>query len=338
MSRFLKSREAILLAVLVVLFAAFSVRVPGFLDAYNLLERTRYSSVSGLIAIPMTFIIATGGIDLSVASILALCGIVMGLLYRAARWPMPIAGAASVLTGLAGGVINGGIVGYVGVPPLVVTLATMALYRGIAMGLSQAQAVSDFPDWFLWLGQGSVCRIPFTSGNPAYLPAPLVLLLVAYALGWTLLRKSWVGRYTELLGENETAARFAAIDVRRMKVALYTCCGLVCGIAAIVHTAIYATAKADTASGMELEAIACVVLGGTRISGGHASVAGTLLGLAIFGVLRYGLEMAGVSSQSILILVGLVLVITTVLNERLGQATVRSRGAARTVGVKGDRS
>lgn len=329
MRRLLRSREAILLAVLIVLFVAFSVRVPGFLDAYNILERTRYSSVSGLIAIPMTFIIATGGIDLSVASILALCGIVMGMLYRIARWPMPLAGAMSIVTGFAGGCLNGGVASYVGIPPLVVTLATMALYRGIAMGISQAQAISEFPDWFLWLGQGSICRIPFTAANPAYLPAPLVLLLVAYAVGWVLLRKSWVGRFTELLGENETAARFAAIDVRRLKFALYACSGLVCGAAALVHTALYATAKADTASGMELEAITCVVLGGTRISGGHASIAGTLLGLAILGVLRYGLEMAGVSSQNILILVGFVLVTTTVLNERFGGTAMRSRGAAR---------
>lgn len=329
MKRFLRSREAVLLVVLVALVAAFSVRVEGFLDAYNILERTRYWSVSGLIAIPMTFIIATGGIDLSVASVVALCGIVMGLLHRSASWPMPLAAGASLLTGLIGGMANGGVIAYVGVPPLVVTLATMALYRGIAMGLSQAQAVSDFPAWFLWIGQGSVCQIPFTQASPAYLPFPLVLLLLAYGAAWIVMRRGWVGRFTELIGENETAARFAAIDVKRMKFGIYAACGLVTGLAALVHTAIYATAKADTASGMELEAIACVVVGGTRISGGRASVAGTLLGLAIFGVLRYGLEMAGVSSQNILILVGLVLVATTVLNERLGRMAAGSGGAAR---------
>ena len=320
MARALRSREMVLFALLAILFSVMSLRVDGFFDAYNLLERTRYWVGPGLIAIPMTFVIATGGIDLSVASILALCGIVMGLLYNDAHWPMAAAAGASLLTGLACGAFNGGVASWVGVPPLVVTLATMALFRGVAMGLSQAKAFSDFPGWFVWLGQGSVARVPFTAANPAYLPAPLVLLAAAYALGWFLMHRSWIGRFTEMTGENETAARFAAIDVRRLKLALYAGCGLMCGLAAIVHTALYATAKADTASGMELDVIACVVVGGTRISGGRASIAGTLIGLTILGLLRFGLEMAGVSAQYIIIVVGLVLVVAAILNERLGRS------------------
>ncbi len=318
--RLLRSREAILLAILIALFAGMSVYVPGFFDAYNLLERTRYWTALGIIAIPMTFIIATGGIDLSVASILALCCIVMGMLHRDANWPMAAACAAAPATGLAAGAVNGGVVSRIGVPPLVVTLATMSLYRGIAMGLSQAKAVSQFPDWFLWLGQGSVCAIPGTGAHPAFLPAALVLLLALYLISSVVLKRSWIGRFTELTGENETAARFAAIDVRRLKFGIYACCGLLCGVAAMIHTALYATAKADTAAGLELEAIACVVVGGTRISGGHASMLGTLLGLAILGMLRFGLEMAGVSQQNIIILVGIVLVATAIVNDRLGRS------------------
>jgi ribose/xylose/arabinose/galactoside ABC-type transport system permease subunit len=152
-----------------------------------------------------------------------------------------------------------------------------------------------------------------------------VFLLLAYGVGIVLLRRSWIGRFTELIGENETAARFAAIDVARMKLGLYTACGLVCAVAATIHTALYATAKADTAPGMELEAIACVVIGGTRISGGHASMSGTLLGLVLLGLLRFGLEMAGVSSQNIIILVGFVLIATAIANERLSGAVGRRR-------------
>jgi rhamnose transport system permease protein len=321
--RLLHSREAILLLVLVALFAVLAVKVEGFFDAYNLLERTRYWVAPGLLAAAMTFVIATGGIDLSVASVLALCGIVMGMLRRDLGWPMPAAAGAALATGLAAGAANGAVISRIGVPPLVVTLATMSLFRGAAMGLSQAKAIGDFPAGFLWLGQGSLCKVPGTGANPADLPVPLVILLAVYALAWALMHRSWVGRFTELVGENETAARFAAIDVRRLKFALYASVGLLCGFAALLHTAIYATAKADTAAGMELEAIACVVVGGTRISGGHASIVGTLLGLAILGILRFGLEMAGVSSQNIIILVGIVLVATAIINERLGRSAVR---------------
>jgi len=333
-ARAFRSREAVLFGVLAVLFVVMSARVEGFFDAFNLLERTRYWVAVGLIAVPMTFIIATGGIDLSVASMLALCGIVAGLLHRDAHWPMAAASLGALAVGLGAGAANGWVISVIRVPPLVVTLATMALYRGVAMGLSQARAISDFPAGFLWLGQGSLFRIPFLPGDAAYLPAPLVLLLLAYLAGWALLRRSWVGRFTELIGENETAARFAAIDVPRMKFGLYAAAGLVCGLAALVHTAIYATAKADTATGAELEAIACVVIGGTRISGGHASIVGTLLGLCIFGLLRFGLEMAGVGAQNIMILVGIVLVATAIVNEWLSRPAGR-RAAGREASAKG---
>ena len=147
------------------------------------------------------------------------------------------------------------------------------------------------------------------------IPTPILALVIVVLAGSLLLRRTWIGRFTELLGENPVAARFAAIDVRWLTFGLYTACGAVCGVAALFHTALYASAKADTAMGMELEAIACVVVGGTRISGGKGSVLGTLLGLLIIGILRYGLEMAGVKSVYVVILVGILLVTTAVFNE-----------------------
>jgi len=274
-----------------------------------------------MMAVPMTFIIATAGIDLSVASIVAMSGIVLGLLFRDAQLPIAVAAGAAVLAGLSAGAFNGWASSYLRIPPLVVTLATMALFRGVAMGLSKAQPISDFPDGLLWLGQGNIVRL----GSDLYLPTPFAALLIAVALGWVLMRRSWVGRFTECIGENEMAAEFAAIGVRRLKMALYAGCGLVCGLAALFNTGLYATAKADTANGMELEVIACVVIGGTRISGGQGSVIGSLLGLCIIGILRYGLEMAGVRSQYVVIVVGALLIVTAVFNEWI----------ARRRGVKG---
>ena len=313
--RMLFTREAALFGILAGLFAVFSVTTEGFLDYFGLLERSRYWIVPGLLAVPMTFIIATAGIDLSVGSIVGMCGIVLGLLYRDAGWPIALAAGAAVLTGLAAGMLNGGVSSYLGIPPLVVTLATMTLFRGVAMGLSRARSISYFPEPFLWLSQGDLFEIPAGAAGPVYFPAPLLALLVTVAVGWILLRRSWVGRFTECIGENETAAAFAAVDVRRIKLGLYAACGLVCGAASLFHTALYATAKADAGAGMELEAIACVVIGGTRISGGQGSVLGTLLGLCIIGILRYGLELAGMRSQYVVIVVGALLIMTAVLNE-----------------------
>lgn len=313
--RMLRSREAVLCYVFLALFVGFALTTEGFLDWFSLLERARYWVIPGLIAVPMTFIIATSGIDLSVASIVAMCGIILGLLYNDAHWPIPLAALAAVLAGVVAGAFNGGVSSYLKIPPLVVTLATMALYRGVAMGLSKARTVSNFPAGFQWISQGEAFPIPVGKGETVFFPVPLLALLLVVALGWLLMRKSWVGRFTECIGENVTAAAFAAIDVRRMTLGLYTGCGLVCGVAALFNTALYNTAKADAATGMELEAIACVVIGGTRISGGQGSVLGSLLGLLIIGILRYGLEMAGVKSQQVIIFVGGLLIITAVFNE-----------------------
>ena len=322
--RLLLSREAVLCYLFGAMFAGFAATTEGFLDWFSLLERARYWVIPGMIAVPMTFIIATSGIDLSVGSIVAMCGIVLGLLHSDAQWPIWLAALAAVASGVAAGAVNGGVSSYLRIPPLVVTLATMALFRGVAMGLSKARTVSDFPESFLWISQGDAFKVPLVGDEAVFFPVPVIALILVVALGWVLMRKSWIGRYTECIGENSIGASFAAIDVRRMNLALYTACGAVCGIASLFNTALYATAKADAAMGMELEAIACVVIGGTRISGGEGSVIGSLLGLLIIGILRYGLEMAGVKSQHVVIFVGALLVATAVINEWL--ARVRTRG------------
>ena len=324
--RVLTSREGILLLVFAAMFVAFSVTVEGFFDWFSVLEISRYWVVTGMLAVPMTFIIATSGIDLSVGSIIALCGIVLGLLHNDAQVPIAAACLAAVVAGTLAGAFNGGVSSYLGIPPLVVTLATMTLFRGLAFGLSQARSFSNFPEAFLWLSQGDAFGIPTGGGEWIYIPVPLFALGAVIAVGWFLMRHSWVGRFTECVGENETAAHFAAIPVRRLKLGLYTACGAVCGVASIFNTALYSSAKADAAMGMELGAIACVVVGGTRISGGQGSVLGTLLGLLIIGILRYGLKMAGMRSQHVVIVVGALLIVTAVLNERMASSGRPARG------------
>ncbi|MCC6793645.1 MAG: ABC transporter permease [Candidatus Hydrogenedentes bacterium] len=307
--------DAALLLVLLIMVAAFSIKVEGFLDWFNILDRARYWVVPGIIAVPMTFIIATSGIDLSVASILALCGIVFGMVFQQTN--VAVAICAAVIVGSCAGAINGIVIGYLRVPPLVVTLATMALFRGLAMGLSKGAPFGGYPSGFTWISQGDLFSLPIGK-TPAYVPTPILALLIVVIGGALIMRRTRIGRYTEHIGENEIAARFAAINVNWFKFGIYTACGALCGVAALFHTALYATAKADTAQGLELDVIACVVVGGTRISGGRASVTGTLLGLLIIGILRYGLDMAGVKSQYIIIFVGALLIVTAVFNEWVG--------------------
>ncbi len=313
--KIITARETILLAILLGLFVLFSWRVEGFFDAYGLLEQTRYWVVPGLLAIPMTFIIATAGIDLSVGSIVALSGIVVGMLHVEYGWPAPVAAVAGLAAGIVAGALNGGVSSYLKIPPLVVTLATMTLFRGLAMGLSQAKAFGGYPESFAWISQGDLFEFTYGDELTAGFPAPLAVLLIAVVIGHVLMKRSWVGRYTECIGENETAARFAAIEVQKLKFWLYTAAGAVAGTAAAFNITLFDTAKPDAATGMELEAIACVVVGGTRISGGQGSVLGTLLGLGIIGILRYGLELYGLQSETVIIVVGVLLIVTAVFNE-----------------------
>lgn len=313
--RLLQAREAALLLILAAMFAGFAVTVEGFADPFGLFERSRHWVVPGLLAIPMTFIIATAGIDLSVGAIVALCGVVFGLLLQDAGWPVPAAMAAAVAAGLAAGSFNGFLGSVVGIPPLVVTLATMTLFRGIAFALSEAGNISGFPPGFLWISQGDLFPIPAGAHGPVHFPVPLAALVAAGVAGHLLLRHGWPGRFAECIGENPVAAVFAAVPVRPLVFALYAASGLIAGIAALFFTAQYGTAKADAGIGLELEAIACVVIGGTRISGGRASVLGSLLGLLIVGMLRYGLELGGMPTQYVVIIVGFLLIATAVLNE-----------------------
>ena len=311
-----RNRAAALFLMLIVMFTGFAITTEGFLDWFGLAEQMRYLIVPGMIAIPMTFIIATAGIDLSVGSIVAMCGIVLGLLYRDAQWPIALACVASMGVGLAAGTFNGAVSSYMRIPPLVVTLATMTLYRGIATGLSKAQPINQFPEGFIYLSNGDLFA---SSDYGFYIPFPVTALVLVTVIGWILMQKSWIGRYTAHIGENESAAQFAAIPVSHLKCGLYAACGLVCGAGAIFNTALYSTAKSNAAAGYELEAIACVVLGGTRISGGNGSIPGSLLGLLIIGILRYGLDLAGVESRFVIIIVGVLLILTVVLNEWLAR-------------------
>ena len=310
------TRELALLALLAAICVGFGAADENFRDPYNFLDRTRQWVEIGLIAVPMTFIIATAGIDLSVGSLLALCSIITGLCFRDAGLPLAAALICGVLAGGAGGALNAVAVSLLRVPPLVATLATMAIFRGLAMGLSQADPIGGFPRWFTDFGSISAL------GAGDYLvPYQTLILLALVWLGVLVFRRTCLGRWTVQMGENPKAARFSAIPVNRVLFTLYAGCGLVCGLAAGIYTARFATARPDAATGLELEVIACVVIGGTRITGGNGSVIGTFLGVLILGTLRFGMDMLGVLQQYQIILVGLLVIAAAIANEWLAHST-----------------
>jgi rhamnose transport system permease protein len=311
-------RHVTLVAVLGALVVLMALRSEHFLTPGNLFGMTRHLAEVGIVACGMTLVIVTGGIDLSVGSLLALSGVVLGYCWRDLGIALPAAAALAVLAATAGGALNGLLVTRAGFPPLVATLGTMALYRGLALRISEARPVSGFPPGFAQLGQG-------------YLgPVPVQTLLwggVAAAAAW-LLHRAPLGLLLRAVGDNPRAARFAALPVARVTLAAYAATGLLVGAAALVSTARFSTARADAGAGFELEVITAVVLGGTAITGGRGSMAGTLLGVLILGVARNGLTLAGLEQEWRNTVTGAILVAAAVFDQWSSRRASRPRRPA----------
>lgn len=299
--RRLGTAELVLAGLLAAVWIIFIATTTQFRDPQGLLSMTREFAEPGIVALAMTFVIITGGIDLSVGSILALSSVTLGILWERGV-PIGAATALAVLAGALAGCANGGLVVGLRIPPLIATLGTMAAYRGIAMGLTNGKAVSSFPPSFQMLGGGFY---PLPGG--LQVPSQLVwLLLLALAAG-VFLGRTRYGRYLYAIGMRETSAEYAAVPVGGMKLLVYTLSGAAAGFAGAVAASHYQTAKPDLGMGLELDAIAACVLGGVAIVGGRGSIIGTLLGLWIVGSLRRGLVYVGMDAQSLSIVIGVIL-------------------------------
>lgn len=304
--RWFPNGEWALALLLLVEIAVFTAIGQNFFTTENFFEIVRLSVELGLLSLAMTPIIITGGIDLSVGSMMALAAIVFGAAWHDAGLPIPIAALLALLTGCLGGALNAGLITRLDIPPLIVTLGSFSLFRGIAEGITHASVnYSGFPAGFLWLGQGYLGGIV-----PVQFPIFLITL-AAYAI---LLHRSAIGRTLYAIGFSPGGARYAGVPVKRRVAMLYFLSGLVASLAAIIYVAHLGQAKSDAGSGYELAAITAVVLGGTSVFGGRGTVWGTLFGLFAISILQNGMRLAALPSEMAGVLTGIVLIATIALS------------------------
>jgi ribose transport system permease protein len=282
---------------LLVLCAVLWALTPFFLTISNLLNIAQQTSINAIVAVGMTFVILSGGIDLSVGSIVAVSGVVLGTLLTEGQ-PLPIAVAASLAIGVACGALNGALVSWGGLPPFIVTLGMMSIARGAALVFTEGRPVSGFDAGFRSIATGSV----------GFVPSPVIVMIVVYAIAHLVLTRTTFGRYVYAIGGNEEATRLSGVAVRFHKTAIYAVSGLMSAIAAIILTARLNSAQPIAGMMYELDAIAATVIGGTSLMGGEGSLGGTLVGALIMGVLRNGLNLLGVSSFLQQIVIGAVIV------------------------------
>jgi rhamnose transport system permease protein len=295
---FVLSHEGVLSIILLISLALLATQTDRFLTTANLLNQCRLMAEVGLVALPMTYIIITGGIDLSVGSILGLCAIVLGVSWKNFGVPLEFAIMLAVCVGAFAGFVNGMFITRVGVPPLIMTLATLALYRGLAEGISQARSVRGYPDWFYRFGQGELFGIP----------SQLWLLLIVLFGAALVLSRTTFGRALYAIGHNEVGARFSALAVDRYKLIIYTFSGFMAGLASFIFVSRVSTTRSDMGTGLELDVIAAVVLGGTSIFGGTGTILGTALGVVLIQLLKNGLALTGVKGDATIMVIGLVLI------------------------------
>jgi rhamnose transport system permease protein len=304
-------REAGLVVLLLALVAVFTVLSPNFLTVSNFFTVTRLDAEIGLIAIGMAIVIASGGIDLSVGAIVALSSVTLGQLYARGA-PLWVAIVAALVVAMLCGLFNGALVVLLDLHPLLVTLGTLALYRGLALGISNATGFSNFPASFEYFGQSYV--------GP--LPSQLMVWAMVAVVVHVLVRHGAAGRYLLSVGVNEVAARFSGVSLGAVRMAVYGTSGLLAGIASLIYTSRVFSARGDAGAGLELLAIAAVVLGGASIRGGEISIARTTLAVAVIGVIPNGFILAGIDTSWQYVAVGVVMVLAVALNERFARRKV----------------
>jgi putative xylitol transport system permease protein len=303
LARFISGYGIVLSLVIMVVFLAFASE--SFLSVVNVMNILRQVSINGIMAMGMTFVILTAGIDLSIGSTLAISGVVAGHLVIGDNPVSPfLATLAGVLTGALFGTANGALIARLGVPPFVATLGMMSMARGATLLYSGGRPTPELSEDFLWLGQGFLLGIP----------APVIVFAAVFLLSWIVLRFSVYGRWVYAVGGNPRSAKTSGISVNSVVFSVYVVMGALAGLAGPILASRTTTALPQAGVGYELDAIAAVVIGGTSLTGGVGSVASTLIGTLIIGVMNNGLDLMGVSSYYQQIVKGAIIVIAVLID------------------------
>ncbi len=288
---------------LIALFVILSIASPYFLTATNLSSVVRQTAVINIMALGMTLVIVSGGIDLSVGSILAFAG-VMGTLTMVSNGSVLLGIASGVFFGLLWGLANGIMITSLQIPPFIVTLGTLGIVRGLTLVVTNGLPVVGLPKEHSYLGDGTVGPVPFV----------LVVLIVCAVIMHVVLHSTKLGRYTYAIGSNEEAAIYAGIPVARYKIAIYAIAGMLTGLAAMIETSRLMTGQPTGGVSYELQVIAAVVIGGGSLTGGEGTVIGTLIGAFIMGLLSNGSDLLGVNPYWQQAIIGSIIIMAVALD------------------------
>src|SRR5687767_14029514 len=301
-----RGHKAALAAALAAEVAIFAIVAPNFFTLANFFEIARLNAELGLLAVALTPILITGGIDLSVGAVMGLAAVCFGAAWRDWQLSIPAATGVALTVGALSGGLNAALISRLRLPALIVTLGTFSLFRGVAEGITEAAVnYSGFPPAFLALGQGYLWGV---------IPAQLPMFAAVLAAYFILLHRSVIGRALYAIGFSAGGARFAGIPVENRIGLVYLLSGIVSSVAAIVYIAHLGQARSDAGNGYELDAITAVVPGGTAVFGGRGTLAGTVLGLAALSVLKNGLQLAALPTELTGILTGVLLVSTIAID------------------------
>lgn len=278
-----RSRFGLLIA-LAITVTILAILRPHFLSSVNLLNVVRQISINGMLAVGVTFVLLTAGVDLSLGSVVALAGVIAAHFAHPGDYPVLVPIGIGILAGTACGAVNGGVVTWGRVAPFIATLGMMTVARGLALVASGGRPISNMSD-----------EMKALAGDLFGIPVPAIMLAVVALAAWWTLKYTRIGRHVYAVGGNENAARAAGIHVGRVKMFAYTLCGALTGLAGVMLASRITTGQPNAGVAYELDAIAAVVIGGTSLSGGIGTIGGTILGALLMGVIGNGLDLMNVS-------------------------------------------
>ena len=293
-----------ILIALAALCLDLAIASPVFLTSSNFLNVSQQISINFVVAVGMTLVIISGGIDLSVGSNIALTGLLMGIMMK--NYSIPVLPTIIICILFSGfiGLVNGWLISFLNLPPFIATLGTMSIVRGGAYTVTAGQPIYTFPKGFTAIA-GRIGGIPLWS---------ILIMLAVILIGWYVLRYTRIGRFTYAVGGNENCARLSGINIRKVKCFVYMFSGLCCGVAALLLSSRLDSGLPTNADGQEMDAIAAVVIGGTSMSGGEGSMIGTLIGIFIIGIIANGLNLLGVQQGPQKMVKGLIIVIAVIID------------------------